>query len=212
MKEWLKARSFEDVGRFYDDHYLKDGAESFKEDRTQVIELLRRFRLPAGSDFSFEHRMLDAGCGNGQMIEQLCDKMECVGIEVSRAAYLIARNKLGSRAVIKQMPIEEIEGHWEGMFDFITCLGVLEHTMDPKACHGILMRCLRPGGLLIATVPIEFDDCFMYIRAEANQRTNERFATIDEWLDYFGRGEEAFVVVGEGETKHVAIIFRKEEQ
>ena len=212
MKQWLMAERTEDVGRFYDEHYLKDGAISFTEDRTSVIDILKRFSVPyAKEGFTKSQRLLDAGCGNGQFIETMCEHVFCVGVEVSKAAFYIATDKLGGRAYIFDTPIENIPSDWIGTFDYVTCLGVLEHTMDPRKCFSKLMDCLKPGGILLVTVPLDFNDCFRYIIAERNQKTNERFASVDEWREYFGIAEEAFSIIGEGETKHVALVYEKRE-
>jgi len=41
----------------------------------------------------------------------------------------------------------------EGPFDTILCLDVLEHLVDPWRVVAQMHRCLRPGGVLIVSVP-----------------------------------------------------------
>lgn len=211
MIEWLGAKSYKDVGKFYDEHYQQDGASSFTEDRRQILELLRHFSVPADGNFDPNSRLLDAGCGNGQFLQEVSHKMNCAGVEVSKEAFLLAKQKVGHVADLRLLPMEEIPDEWEGAFDYVTSLGVLEHTMDPRACFKKLFSCLKPGGMLLVTVPIEFPDCLRYIRAERNQNTNERFDSVEGWTRFFGADEEGFSEVGEGEGKHVALIYRRQE-
>lgn len=48
------------------------------------------------------------------------------------------------------------EGLSDGVFDFIVCTEVLEHTLKPFAAVDELHRLLLPGGLLFLTVPFNF--------------------------------------------------------
>ena len=211
MIEWLKAQSYKDVARFYEEHYIQDGAQSFCEDRSPILELLKHFSIPDDQDFDPYKRLLDAGCGNGDFLLQVCHRMQCYGVEISRKAFLLAKAKVGHVAELGEMAIEEIPKHWRGTFDYVTCLGVLEHTMEPRKCHEVLMDCLRPAGILLVTVPLQFETSLSYILREKNQNTNERFGSVDDWIDLFGKNEEGFAEIGEGDTKHLAIIYKKEE-
>lgn len=213
MKEHLGASSHQDVGKFYDEHYIASGDGAFSEDRTKIVQLLKEFSMPP--ELGKGMRLLDAGCGNGQFIEYVCDRLDCVGIEVSEVAFLISIKKLdgkSGKAEIHRMSIDEIPDSWFGTFDYVTSLGVIEHTMNPRLCKAILARCLKTGGILLITVPIEFPNCFRYLSGEKNLETNERFATVDEWRDYLGGDEESFEIIGDGETKHLALIYRKREK
>lgn len=210
MKEWLAATHISDVGEFYDGIYDRSGGEAFIEDRDPIIDILRKNSSKAEQPRNLD--LLDAGCGSGNFIEAVLSKgilsgdtICCVGIETSKRAFAVALNKLKG-ATIEPYAIESIPKEWFGGFDYVTSLGVLEHTMNPRACFSILMQCLKRGGMLLITVPLEFEDCLSSLRNEPNQKTNERFMAHSEWLDYFGNQEESSVVL---ESNHVAIIYRR---
>jgi len=42
------------------------------------------------------------------------------------------------------------------MFDIIVCTEVLEHTLDPFSAVKEIYRLLKPGGILILSVPFNF--------------------------------------------------------
>ncbi|HET9894517.1 MAG TPA: methyltransferase domain-containing protein [Streptosporangiaceae bacterium] len=46
----------------------------------------------------------------------------------------------------------------EGYFDVVTCMNVLDRVDDPAAFAGELLRLVRPGGLLVISSPMHFDE------------------------------------------------------
>ncbi|MBX2989410.1 MAG: class I SAM-dependent methyltransferase [Bdellovibrionaceae bacterium] len=44
----------------------------------------------------------------------------------------------------------------DSTFDFIVCTEVLEHTLDPFSAINELYRILKPGGILLASTPLNF--------------------------------------------------------
>lgn len=102
---------------------------------------------------------LDAGCGSGFLSRWLAEHgCTVLGVdaapemvEVSRdlAARHQSSEQLSFRQVetIARLPIEAEK------FDGILCSSVLEYLPDPVACLAEFSRVLRPGGLLLVSVP-----------------------------------------------------------
>jgi SAM-dependent methyltransferase len=95
-------------------------------------------------------RLLDVGCGTGELARVFADRgWSVAGIEPSATAAAHAR-ALGVEAVEGTLA----DAPWPvGEFDAITFNHSLEHIDDPAAAVADAARLLRPGGLLAIAVP-----------------------------------------------------------
>lgn len=129
------------------------------EPRAWPNELLFRpidRRLPA-----FE-RMLDLGCGTGQMIGRYgMLARRVVGVDHSRPMLAEAerkyRRRLGDRLELVESDVGEYLRHFSAPPpDFITCVGFLHH-LQPQKLWEMLARIheiLAPGGHLLIAEPV----------------------------------------------------------
>jgi SAM-dependent methyltransferase len=115
-----------------------------------------------GSDFS-EHRfqaitgwtqqnlagrlVLDAGCGAGRFAEVVAHKYgaELVACDLSSAVEACRENLLPQHPLVCQASIYEMP-FAQRSFDFVYCIGVIQHTPDPQAAIGALCKLVKPGG------------------------------------------------------------------
>ena len=88
-------------------------------------------------------RVLDAGCGEGILVEEFASRLEIEGIDQN---YSSERVRAGSLTLLP---------YAAGSFDRALCLDVLEHlTFDDQAkALAELHRVLAPGGRLLVSVP-----------------------------------------------------------
>lgn len=121
-----------------------------------IADLLVGLNLPANS------RVLDAGCGRGRMPQYYKARkdvppLDFIGVDVSDERIKDARVK-GSYSQIIKSGIEKLPFE-TGSFDVVVCEQVLEHLNDHEleGALGEFGRVLKPGGWLIAGVPVYTD-------------------------------------------------------
>lgn len=104
-----------------------------------------------------QNRILELGCAEGLLGESLKRKglaSEVVGIELVPGAANAAEQRL-DRVIcgdIELLDHEEL-GLDVGYFDYIICADVLEHLRNPWSVINWLVTLLKPGGLLVASIP-----------------------------------------------------------
>jgi len=101
--------------------------------------------VPAGS------KCLDFGCGSGRSAGIWLREhgMGYVGVDVSASAVAMAR-ALGLQAIQIDDGVLPFE---DRAFDVAVAFEVFEHLFEPQRGARELRRVLRPGGLLLTTVP-----------------------------------------------------------
>lgn len=110
-------------------------------------------------DFAATHarpgRLLDIACGVGYGTRLLGDRadVEALGVDLSQEAIRYARQRYaGPRVQFVQgdaLTFDDNDG-----FDTIVCLETIEHVGQPRALLANLTSLLRPGGVLIGSVPV----------------------------------------------------------
>ncbi len=112
--------------------------------RGEMIESLVRSLSPAPKT-----NILDVGCGTGMMVEGLGGYGRVVGIELASEALVYCKRR-GIPAVqgtALSLPIRANAG------EIITSLDLIEHVDDDVAALREIHRVLKPGGVVIITVP-----------------------------------------------------------
>jgi SAM-dependent methyltransferase len=90
--------------------------------------------------------VLDVGCGMGRFADVATRwGGHVIGIDLSLAAEVAARNLAGSEATIFQADVFQLPFAQES-FDFIYSIGVLHHTPNCERAFKALPELLKPGG------------------------------------------------------------------
>src|SRR5262245_34544439 len=119
----------------------------FRARRHIVWSLVDRFAQRG----SGQRRVLDIGCGTGGNLYAMADRYDVTGVEHSPQALEYARRRLGDRVRAGSLP-NEIDLPAES-FDVVLMTDVLEHIEDDANSAVTALRLLRPGGIVVATVP-----------------------------------------------------------
>jgi SAM-dependent methyltransferase len=103
-----------------------------------------------------EHgRTLDIGCGTGSAFPMLrAREFDVVGMDLSSRMIAFANQRYADDAGI-QLSRGDVEflPFATGSFDAVTCLGVFESLPDYTPAMREIARVLRPGGLLVLSIP-----------------------------------------------------------
>lgn len=150
--ETLNPRT-ETVRRFYSEspfpnYRERDSLQSLRlrAERSELARLLDQ-AIPQ------EARVLDLGCGTGQMTLFLASGgRRVVGVDLTRASLELGADA-ARRFGVDGALFVETDLHRPalraGSFDVVLSLGVLHHTPDPRAAFANLARLARPGGVIV---------------------------------------------------------------
>jgi SAM-dependent methyltransferase len=123
----------------------EDGHWWYRGRRAIVLDAARRSLRTSATP-----RILDAGCGGGAVLAELAGLGTAVGLEPSPTSRERALARRAGEVVdgdLARLPFADDE------FDLATTLDVLEHLDDDRAALAELRRVVRPGGVLVVTVP-----------------------------------------------------------
>lgn len=99
-------------------------------------------------------RLLDAGCGDGYMLEALyATGAEVIALDLSAIRCLRARTRHPHLPVLKADILTA--PFRESCFDVVVAADLLEHLWDPEEGLRCLVSLLAPNGLLVVSIPNE---------------------------------------------------------
>ena len=115
--------------------------------RSSVENTLARLPLRGGE------RVLDVGCGTGQLFAALQNRLssvELLGVDPSREMLGVARSRLASGLPLVAARAEHLPFR-DAAFDWVVSTSVFHYIREPRAALGEFHRLLKPTGSLIIT-------------------------------------------------------------
>jgi ubiquinone/menaquinone biosynthesis C-methylase UbiE len=133
------------VREFYDDFYYRDVINR-NSPGFHLRRLARRLDPWTG------RRVLDVACGPGSWLQAIAERGAITtGIDISQVALDVCRSAV-PEAELHCGPAERLP-FADRQFDFISCLGALEHFLDIEASLQEMIRVAKPNASFLLLVP-----------------------------------------------------------
>lgn len=170
--------TYAQVRRFYDEVYCNDGAAP-RRVSGHLHRLVRRLCMATGV------RVLDVACGIGAWLRAVRERGAAVaGIDLLKRAIRVCRAQV-PEGEFHVCPTERLR-FGDGEFDLVTCLGSLEHLVDPVAALKEMRRGAYPKARFLLVSNSNFLTRRLGPYRGTWQRTVvEQARSLDEWQGIF---------------------------
>lgn len=170
---------FSRIKQFYDDEYYGSSAHE--------RELPWHYRVVANRLGNLDGlKVLDVACGVGDWLALLKSRgCEVHGIDISERAIERCKQRFPG-GDFHLGPAEDLP-FADGSFDLVTCLGSLEHFVQPERALREMLRVARPAARFLLLVPnAGFLPRRLGLYGGTHQvKVREVVRSLDEWRDLF---------------------------
>ena len=167
------------IRNWFDNLYVEKGVESMRPFETYSI-FLEYLEVQKGK------KLLDVGCGPGLLIKAASKVgLDTCGIDLSEEAVNLAMKvSPHSKVNVGQGEKLEFEDH---IFDYLTCIGTLEHFLDMRKGLEEMKRVTKKDALFCLMVPNSSSILWKVFRFFniIDTDSNENAYPLSEWVDLF---------------------------
>lgn len=140
-----QTKELKSIQNFYDSVYHK-ASTPYAKTSIHLRRLASRVEVHA------RQRVLDVGCGAGQWLFAASRRGAIpYGIDLSEKAISICRSVM-PRGTFHVQPAETLPFE-DNLFDLVSCLGALEHFVEPHAALREMVRVAKSGARFLLLVP-----------------------------------------------------------
>jgi SAM-dependent methyltransferase len=182
--------SAQDVKSWYNEHYAAKGLATMRPAEAYPM-FLNLLEAEPGT------RLLDVSCGAGLLLAAAQDiGIRAVGVDLSDEAVRLAKRAAPKARVA--VGAGEALGFKSGTFDYVSCLGSLEHFLDMGQGLEEMKRVAKPHARFCIMVPNQDFIGWKVLRRQgtAQQDINENLQSLAAWRRLFAEhGLEVLRVV-----------------
>ena len=133
------------VRKYYNKHFKEGGERIYYEKIKNYKKLLDYLDAEKGKN------LIDIGCGVGVLLKNARDRgLNVFGLDFSIEALKIAKKFTDADVILgdaENLPVRD------SSFDYVTCIGSLEHFSDMRKALQEMKRILKKDGKLLIIVP-----------------------------------------------------------
>lgn len=199
----MSIKNNRDIARWYDEFYKKFGVFKNETEAKRMLDLLHV--VPG-------RKLLDVAAGGGHLL-RLADglRQRTYGIEISKSAIEVAKTNSPNSTLVRgnaeKLPFPS------NTFDYVTCLGSLEHFVHMDKAVREMARVLKDEGLACIYVPNAYFlyHCWAAFRRGAGPSDGqefERYASMLEWKKLIESNGLAVVEIHKDNTPVVGLLGR----
>jgi len=173
--------SAEDVKSWYNQHYAAKGLQSMRPAAAYPV-FLDLLGARAGN------RLLDVSCGTGSLLAAARERaVDAVGVDLSDEAVKLAKRVAPGAEVA--VGAGEALAFRDGSFDYVSCLGSLEHFLDMGKGLEEMKRVAKPAARFCIMVPNRDFIGWKVLghQGTAQQDINEHLLPLKAWRQLFER-------------------------
>jgi len=140
------------------DEYRITGSKKYPTPRTcrkdyEMLKLLHPFLEPKRGG-----KFIEMGCGGSYLLPYYGKTydFEIYGVDFSMDRLMQTHENLYAAGVpsrLKCCDLNNLPDEWADKFDVVYSHGVIEHFAEPGKILNAFAKCLKPGGLMVTTVP-----------------------------------------------------------
>jgi len=168
---------------FYDDIYKKGGDKTMRPFKVYQDWFKLFGKVKSGG------RLADVACGTGMFLKAASDAgLETWGLDISDEAVKVSK-QVSPKSNVVQGVGESLP--WDSnFFDYVTCLGSLEHFSDSEKGLAELVRIGKVDAKYIIILPNENYLLWRLgiVKKGTNQREFEILKTLDGWKNFLENG------------------------
>jgi SAM-dependent methyltransferase len=130
--------------------------ERYYRDSHPLVKWVERMRMRALASLAKAGpgmKVLEVGCGAGHVLERF-EGTERTGLDLSRSMLSKSKKRLGPSVPLVQASADQLPFE-DATFQRVVCTELLEHTPDPGAVLGELLRVAGPDGRVVVSIPNE---------------------------------------------------------